>query len=104
MGDRLADSVDAGTKTTRPTSSGCHAAAKLGLPTDAAQNLDGTYLEAVMQMMLKAVVDTDTGNKVFCRGGVIEAVDHIQHVLQPEVLYEYVEDGQGRHCAREGRV
>jgi hypothetical protein len=28
-----------------------------------------------MRMMLKAVVDTDAGNEVFRRGGVIEAVD-----------------------------
>jgi hypothetical protein len=27
-------------------------------------------------------------------GGLVEAVDRIQHVLQPEALYEFVEDGQ----------
>jgi hypothetical protein len=47
-----------------------------------------------MRMMLKAVVDTDAGNEVFRRGGVVEAVDQMQQVLQPEALYEFVEDGQ----------
>ena len=53
-----------------------------------------TYLEVVMRMMLKAIVDTDAGNEVFRRGGVVEAVDRIQHVLQPEAFYEFVENGQ----------
>jgi hypothetical protein len=52
------------------------------------------YLEVVMRMMLKAIVDTDAGNEVFRRGGVVEAVDRIQHVLQPEAFYEFVENGQ----------
>ena len=47
-----------------------------------------------MRMMLKAIVDTDAGNEVFRRGGVVEAVDRIQHVLQPEAFYEFVENGQ----------
>ena len=54
-------------------------------------------------MMLKSVVDTDTGNKVFPRGRVMKAVDRMQHVFQPATLYESVEDEHGRHCAWAGR-
>ena len=47
-----------------------------------------------MRMMLKAIMDTDAGNEVFNRGGVMEAVDRIQRLLQPEAFYEFVDNGQ----------
>jgi hypothetical protein len=47
-----------------------------------------------MRMLLKAVLDTEAANEVFRSGAATEALDRIQEVLQPEVLYSFVEDGE----------
>jgi hypothetical protein len=49
-----------------------------------------------MRMMLKAIVDTDAGNEVFRKGGVVEAVDRIQHVIQPEAFMSSLRMDSGR--------
>jgi hypothetical protein len=51
-----------------------------------------TYLEVVMRMMLKAVVDTEAGNEGL--RSAPEALDRIQEFLKPEAFYGVTEDGQ----------
>jgi hypothetical protein len=51
-------------------------------------------LEVVMRMLLKAVIDPETGGEVFRSGGVADALDQLQEILQPEAFYAYGEDGQ----------
>lgn len=45
-----------------------------------------------MRMLLKVVVDTETGNEGL--GGAAEALDRIQELLKPEAFYGFGEDGQ----------
>jgi hypothetical protein len=51
-----------------------------------------TYLEAVMRMLLKAVVDTEAGNEGL--RSVPEALDRLHEFLKPEAFYGVTEDGQ----------
>jgi hypothetical protein len=51
-----------------------------------------TYLEAVMRMLLKAVVDTEAGNEGL--RSAPEALDRLHEFLKPEAFYGVTEDGQ----------
>ena len=47
-----------------------------------------------MRMLLKAVIDTETGTEVFRSGKVAETLNQITALLKPEALYGFGEDGQ----------
>jgi hypothetical protein len=46
-----------------------------------------------MRMLLKAVIDTEAGNQAFREGEVLEALNQIEEILQPEAFYGVMEDG-----------
>jgi hypothetical protein len=46
-----------------------------------------------MRMLLKAVVDTEAGNEAFRRGEILDALNQIEKILQPEAFYGVSEDG-----------
>jgi hypothetical protein len=63
-----------------------------GLPHPLKDTAGPTYLEAVMRMMLKAVVDTEAGNEGL--RSAPEALDRLHEFLKPEAFYGVAEDGQ----------
>src|ERR671921_299374 len=52
--------------------------------------------EAVMRMMLKAVVDTEAGNEAARKGQVLELTHRLIEQLDPEAAYFLTEGGQRR--------
>jgi hypothetical protein len=57
-----------------------------------------TYLEVVMRMLLKAVLDTETVNERinerFSSGASGAPLERWRELLQPEAFYFFPEDGQ----------